>query len=473
MGAFLEQSTSMSAEAINLPRGQAAGCANTGEPAGLELRRARRTVYACLCLALLAAVLVAAAVESRREDRRLSLALSDGAMYYVYLPSLIIDGDLDFRNQITENFRERDGRNQLLDGPTIRGHIPNKYPIGVALTLAPGYLLAHAVAHALFALTSAGWTVPDGYSLPYWVVCAVWLLSMAFVHMEVLDRLLTQQIGLSGRATVLGIALFWLATPCFFYTVHRPLMPHVTSAFWVSVAVWGTAVVLRRLAGDGQVSSARLALVALAMAMAVITRPTNAMLLPVLGLLVWRIVRTQGVRPLFSPLVVVGGAVPLLAQGAVWRTMYGRWIHYTYGGEGFNWTQPALWQTLFSSRSGLFFWSPLLLLAVIGLFLRRGVNGRIVSRDLALCGLAGAGLLWYANSAWHAWWFGTAFGARAFLALTWLFVLGLAAFIDAATRSRPPFRWLALVAIGLGVAVHGILYVAYVIGVIPRADDLF
>jgi hypothetical protein len=77
-----------------------------------------------------------------------------------------------------------------------------------------------------------------------------------------------------------------------------------------------------------------------------------------------------------------------------------------------------LWETLFSSRHGLFFWSPVLLLAVGGLWR---------TRDRLIRGwMLGGMMLWYANSAWHCWWFGDAFGARAFLELSGLFGTGLA-----------------------------------------------
>ena len=88
-----------------------------------------------------------------------------------------------------------------------------------------------------------------------------------------------------------------------------------------------------------------------------------------------------------------------------------------------------LLQTLVSPRHGLFVWSPLLVLAVAGgawaTFRRDGVRN-----GLWLSLLVSGAILWYVNSSWDSWWFGDAFGARAFLELSFLFILGLAMCFD-------------------------------------------
>src|SRR5262249_37459374 len=91
------------------------------------------------------------------------LIVSDGRGYYVYLPSLVIDGDLDFRNQMLEHGPAA-GRPALERGLTPRGLVANRYPVGLALTLAPAFLAAHAAAEAGHAATGWGWLAPDGYS---------------------------------------------------------------------------------------------------------------------------------------------------------------------------------------------------------------------------------------------------------------------------------------------------------------------
>src|SRR6266545_2325586 len=70
-----------------------------------------------------------------------TLIVSDGRSYYVYLPSLFIDGDLDFSNQISEHW-DVDFRPAILQDRTPIGLVRNRYPIGFSLTLVPGFVAA-------------------------------------------------------------------------------------------------------------------------------------------------------------------------------------------------------------------------------------------------------------------------------------------------------------------------------------------
>ncbi len=133
--------------------------------------------------------------------------------------------------------------------------------------------------------------------------------------------------------------------------------------------------------------------------------------------------------------------------------------------------RPALWQTLFSFNHGLLLWSPLLLLALAGLLGRlreRGPDGLLV------CALLGMGVLWYCNSAWHMWWFGAAFGARAFVELSGLFALGLAFRIERVWSAPGRGRRLGqaafvLLAIGYNWALMWLYFKRY----IPHEGPLF
>jgi hypothetical protein len=98
----------------------------------------------------------------------------------------------------------------------------------------------------------------------------------------------------------------------------------------------------------------------------------------------------------------------------------------------------ALWRTLFSSRHGLFVWTPVALLAVAGLF-------RLFRRDRELAGvcLASLVLLVASNCTARDWWGGASFGMRRLVSGTPLFALGFAVFLDdvrMALAQRTPRR---------------------------------
>jgi len=94
--------------------------------------------------------------------------------------------------------------------------------------------------------------------------------------------------------------------------------------------------------------------------------------------------------------------------------------------ETWNWTSPVLLQVLFSSDHGMFSWTPILILAVVGLLF-------LIKRDALL----GMGSLitflafYYFISSYKDWDGLSSFGNRFFVSLTPIFILGLAALLSA------------------------------------------
>jgi hypothetical protein len=402
-----------------------------------------------------------------RDHLPFNLVTSDSRFYYAYLPSLVIDGDLDFTNQIREHW----GPNyspDLLEDRTELGHVRNKFPIGMPLTLLPFFLLAHGAALALYGLTGSGAFACDGYSPLYQVSCLAGILALSWATLALVDRLLVGRFRVRGRSAAAGVCLTAVGTHLAWYCFREPFMVHVVSLFWCTLVISLADRVLAE-ADARRLSWWALPLLTLAMSMAVVCRPTNLFLLPFLACVLWRLWATGMVKPALRllPLLLVAG-LPVLAQMAVWRHTTGHWVAYTYGEEGFRWSRPALWETLFSSRHGLLLWSPLLLLALGGLLGRLGRSG---PDPLLVCYVLAFAILWYCNSAWHMWWFGAAFGARAFLELSSLFVLGLAFSLD-----RPwPRPWrlcqvsLALLAVGYNWVLMGLHFKR----LLPQDGSLF
>src|SRR5438045_1040925 len=76
------------------------------ELTGSRDRSARWRIYRTVTLVLFVVALVGGVVKSRRSHEPLNFIRGDGRGYYVYLPSLVIDGDLDFRNQMLATYGE-------------------------------------------------------------------------------------------------------------------------------------------------------------------------------------------------------------------------------------------------------------------------------------------------------------------------------------------------------------------------------
>jgi hypothetical protein len=243
-------------------------------------------------------------------------------------------------------------------------------------------------------------------------------------------------------------------------------MVHVASTFWVTATIWfatGTSLSRRPIA-DAWAGPA----LWFCFSMAVVTRPTNLFLMLVVA---WATTVGGSARRAPSWRYLVA-ALPPLIQMSIWEALFGRWVAYGYGNEGFSWTAPALVQTLWSPRHGLFVWSPLLLLSFLGL----AAGWRRLDRErrrfvLVLTGAFIA--LWYVNSSWETWWFGDAFGGRAFLELAPLYALGLALGLSWLAQAAPATRRLGHALVGVSVLYSYVLMFLYITNRISRSEALF
>jgi hypothetical protein len=106
-----------------------------------------------------------------------------------------------------------------------------------------------------------------------------------------------------------------------------------------------------------------------------------------------------------------------------------------------TWTSPHGLQVLFDTQHGLFFWTPLAILAAGGMLLlclQRGSagNGRSSVRSIGVLCLIMFALQAYIAGAVESWTVAGAFGQRRFVSLTPLLVLGLAALLTHTRQYR-------------------------------------
>ncbi len=106
------------------------------------------------------------------------------------------------------------------------------------------------------------------------------------------------------------------------------------------------------------------------------------------------------------------------------KIIYGGYLNFGYQVHWFL-TSPAILKVAFSSEHGLFSWTPVILLAVIGMVL---VGKR--DRLLAIACVTGFAFYLYAIGCYEDWAGISSFGSRFFVSLTPIFIVGLAAFFD-------------------------------------------
>jgi hypothetical protein len=279
----------------------------------------------------------------------------------------------------------------------------------------------------------------------------------------------------SERAAAWATLVLWLSSSTIYYSLVSPTYSHAasllaTSAFWY---VWirtdriestpdrppRAAMRARWKLGGATwtlTPAKRYVLLGLCTGIAALMRWQDAILLaPVaLDLLIQvRAGRFSLARAVLLGLVSVAtAAVAFIPQMAVWMVLYGQPLAIPQGGGFMRWTSPALWSVLFSDWHGLFTWTPIVAITLLGMVPLARKHGTLTAAALLFLGLS-----WYVNAAVADWWAGEAFGARRFVSCFPVFALALAALVD---WWGPSLRKLAIAA--AGVVVHtGLLFVQY------------
>jgi dolichyl-phosphate-mannose-protein mannosyltransferase len=403
------------------------------------------------------------------------VAASDEIEYFSYLHSIFFDHDLNFRNEY-EHFCNLDLQNCIqsrflqtfLDDRTPTGLQINFGPIGSALLWSPFYLLAHPVALVLQRFVPG--MAADGYSAPYIYAVTVASLLYGWLGLALAYRLarefVDEKIALGATLAVL------LATNAVFYLYVQPAMSHADSLFASAlfVFVWYRTRESRRHG-----AWRAWALLGACGALMTMVREQEGLfiLIPLVesAVLAYRALRERNVvSHLRTP--VIGFAVMSLAwfvlfipQFLVYMVLNGNFLPAKDVTQKFIWNGAHVGDILFSNLNGLFSWTPLTLVAVLGLLLlwRR-------DRILALCFIVAFAAEVYLLGSFSTWFGGAAFGMRRFVNCTVMFVIGLAVLVDA-LKTRVPLRVLA--SLGALLVVWNLFFIVqYATGMIARAHPV-
>jgi len=353
----------------------------------------------------------------------------DGVGYYAYIRALLVEHDLDFRNDwLAANRSFIMGRVQQ-NGEiaptqyTPTGHLENHFAVGPSILWAPFLIPVHLVVTVLqhygFSLRA------DGFSRPYIVTMALATALYGFLGLWFSFRLACRYT--EQRWALLATLGFWFASSLPVYMYFNPSWSHAQSVFIVALFLWywdrtRQNRTLRQWGILGLISGLMLDVYYVNIAL---------LLVPLLESLsrYWRAWRApthhwQNTRRLFSANVLYCAAT-LMAFSPTLITrqiIYGHPLQFGYGRvSAWHLSSPNWGSVLFSSDHGLLVWTPIVVLAILGLvlFLKRG--GNTARYLLAAC------LGYYYLMAIDPCWDGiSSFGNRKFISLTPVFVLGLA-----------------------------------------------
>jgi hypothetical protein len=330
----------------------------------------------------------------------------DDAYYYSYISSIVIDGDLDLSNQYQASGLAKYLDEKTLQSRTDAGLVPNVFPVGLSFFWSPFFWLGHFISKLL------GFPL-NGYSRPYThtvvVGNLVYMCAGLYFCYRFCAAYFSKVISLAMTfAILLTTPYLWLFFHSFML-VSEPLSFALIAFFLFCIVhakvryeTWWLWMLLGVLSGT-----------------MTMVRFHNA----ILGIIPVMILASQRRNFIRKIAAFCGGAlIGFLPQLIIWHMIYGEWFVTDLGGTFLPfWNQPFLLETLFAARKGLLPWSPVVLLSCAGLFLFVKKD-RVLGWSLILVVLA---TIWM-NSAQADWWGATSLGARRFVSLASIFVVGLA-----------------------------------------------
>ena len=223
-------------------------------------------------------------VKSLQNHEALDFVVSDAEGYWVYLPSLVIDHNLTLTRHIA--FHATVHPIERRSFVTTPSGLHNHWPIGVALTFMPGFVLAHALCLLLWHWTGATIVAPTGYSLIYQLFGLLTVLGMSWGAMVAIDGVLRRHLQLSGRAIGAGVIVCAVGSSWAYYIFREPFMSHAVGAAWI---IFGIASAQRVAAAARQHRVVRWhgAALVFSLSLAVACRYTNVVMLP---LAIWAMI---------------------------------------------------------------------------------------------------------------------------------------------------------------------------------------
>jgi hypothetical protein len=351
----------------------------------------------------------------------------DGVGYYAFVRAPLIDHRLDFMKDwlyANSSFRmsrvDASGRLNP-DQYTATGHVDNHFSVGPAILWAPFLIATHAGVIIFDHL--GGHTAADGFSEPYRFAMALGTAICGFLAVFISFRLARRYVP--EQWAFLASLGIWFGSSLPVYMYFNPSWAHAPSAFAVALFVWDWVrsrgertlwqwIFLGLLAGltmDCYYLNAVLILLPLSES---VTAYRNALA----G-------KAREAAPMLFVKNIVFSAALLLAflpTLIAKKIIYGSFFNFGYT-EHWFWQSPALVRVCFSSNHGLFSWTPITIVAVVGLLLLRKYDRTV---GLSLLGAFAAYL--YALGCYQNWHGISSFGNRFFVSLTVIFVLGLASF---------------------------------------------
>lgn len=373
---------------------------------------------------------------------------ADGVGYCSYLSALIVDHDITMETMALKDFGGEIPRWTGIRKVPKTSMYAAKYTMGVAVMIAPFYIIAHVMAVLLSHIEPGNllWS-PTGWSFLYQHAAGLSGLIYGLAGIFILSRILAARF--SGIVTMATLLIIIFGSNLLHYITGESVLSHAYSFFLFCAMLYYIPVWYMH-----PCSVFRSLVMGMILGMIVLVRIPNIVFF--LCFILYGVESLQDMRQrvfffcknaksVFIIIATVG--LVMMPQMIYWRYVVGRWVLNVYAtiGEGFIYKySPRILDVLFSLRGGLFFWAPLMILVIPGLYYMHK----------CICpyfwSVLGALLLHlYIIASWHMWELGGGFGHRGFVEAYALFALAIASLLS---RVKRPLLIPMVILVLLGIA---------------------
>lgn len=300
----------------------------------------------------------------------------DGVFYYSWLRSAVLDHDIDFRNEYNIF--------HLSHPPAPSGLPGNKYSIGPPLLWATDFVWTHLLSRK------------TGYEFNYQFFVGLDGVLAAIVGLVFLFRLLTTFFPPS--ISILTAVVVAFATNLFFYgsldTVNSHAASFLAATIFLNILLIGKK---------------QWFLIGVTLGIVGLMRTQD---------LIYAFALVPYWKKLSMKALATGFLIGFSPQLIAWQALYGKfWMSpYLSQYEGFNFWEPHILEVLFSYHNGLFFWTPILALGLVGLWVSKF---NVWLKAIVFLQI-------FLVSTWSTWWQGASYSGRMFVSVLPIFALGIA-----------------------------------------------
>ncbi len=372
------------------------------------------TRFYWLCYLLLFLLCLNVILNAVDQHPRNYVIWSDAEGYYMYLPAVFIIKDV-----------HKVPSGSILPQLNEKGEHVIKYTCGVAMMELPFFLTAKWYCQL------KGYDWKDYFNMNYVRAMAISGYFYGFLGLVFLAAALRRRF--SETMTFWTIISVFLGTNLFHYMTRSMSMAHAYSFCLFAFIVWFTPRLYRNPVYGNAI------IIGLVVGLSTLIRPTNAII--VVFILCYDVYRLSDLlerkRFYLSQLkkimaTVIAAVIVLIPQLMYWDEMTGKIFRYSYENESFiYWMKPKIAAVLFDVQNGLFLYSPMALLMVLGIIIGlKSKQYQSPSLAIIFC------VITYVFASWWAWWFGGAFGHRCYVEFYALFAIALAGVYDQVSKQR-------------------------------------